>query len=93
MEYLYANKEKLIKKGIENHYEIINFKNQNMINNIDFLITFGGDGTVLHSSKLFCYGYIPKIISFSMVSINTPIILKFQIGFTKLPLSISFFRV
>lgn len=34
--------------------------------NIDLVVTLGGDGTILHASSLFSAGAVPPVLSFSM---------------------------
>ena len=34
--------------------------------NIDLILTLGGDGTILHASSLFKSGAVPPVLSFSM---------------------------
>lgn len=34
--------------------------------NIDLIVTLGGDGTILHASSLFKVGAVPPVLSFSM---------------------------
>ncbi|KAH6914322.1 NADH kinase [Coprinopsis sp. MPI-PUGE-AT-0042] len=34
--------------------------------NIDLVVTFGGDGTILHASSLFSAGAVPPVLSFSL---------------------------
>ena len=43
-------------------------KDEEMKQNIQYLITLGGDGTILHAAKQFHGDYIPPIIAFSFVS-------------------------
>lgn len=38
-----------------------------MINKISYLVTLGGDGTILYAAKQFPGEYIPLIISFALV--------------------------
>lgn len=33
---------------------------------IDLVVTLGGDGTILHASSLFSVGAVPPVLSFSM---------------------------
>ena len=37
---------------------------------IDYIITLGGDGTILWASKQFCGDYIPPLISFAHGSLG-----------------------
>lgn len=43
---------------------------QQEIDNIDFVVTLGGDGTVLWATKLFGNGPVPPVISFAMGSLG-----------------------
>lgn len=49
--------------------ELVEFDktNENEMRTIQFLVTLGGDGTILYAAKQFHGDYIPPIISFAMV--------------------------
>jgi NADH kinase len=46
---------------------------------IDLIVTFGGDGTILHASSLFSAGAVPPVLSFSMGTLG--FLLPFRMSF------------
>lgn len=62
-----AELEKENKHGIKNDLKVFDSKNEEFKLKIRFIITFGGDGTILYAAKSFHGNYIPPIISFSLV--------------------------
>ena len=62
-------KDEVEKHGlILDELQVFNCKDEEMKQNIQYLITFGGDGTILYAAKQFHKDYIPPIIAFSFVS-------------------------
>ena len=49
---------------------IFNSKDEEVKTKINYLITLGGDGTILYAAKQFPGEYIPLIVSFALVRIN-----------------------
>lgn len=47
--------------------------------NIDLVVTLGGDGTILHAASLFSLGAVPPVLSFSMGTLG------FLLPFRKCP--------
>ncbi|CDW83877.1 nad kinase-like [Stylonychia lemnae] len=65
----YQNENKNVDLRIEDLY-IFSIKNDDELKTIKYLITLGGDGTILYAAKQFHGDYIPPIISFTMGSLS-----------------------
>ena len=48
---------------------VFNSKDEELKLRINYLITLGGDGTILYAAKQFPGEYIPLIVSFALVSV------------------------
>ena len=64
----------IIKKWLELNYpnkNIFSEKNMSKVDNIDLIISLGGDGTILHVNKILNkYKKLPKILSFSLGTLS-----------------------
>ena len=54
---------------------VFNSKDEELKRRINYLITLGGDGTILYAAKQFPGEYIPLIVSFALVSVLSVIII------------------
>jgi len=51
------------------HLQLFSNKDEELKKKISYMITLGGDGTILYGSKQFTGPYIPLVVSFAMVTI------------------------
>lgn len=64
--------EVLVEPGIENelpHLKPFNLQEQSLAEQVDFIITLGGDGTILYVNSLFSAA-IPPVLSFNLGSLG-----------------------
>jgi len=50
--------------------KVIDLENEQEKDEIEYITTLGGDGTILYASKFFHGSHIPPIVSFSMGSLS-----------------------
>ena len=63
-----AEKDKSEELAVQpNYLHIFDSKDEELKKTIKFLITLGGDGTILYAAKTFHGDYVPPLITFSLV--------------------------
>lgn len=77
-----ANKFEILKNHPIN-LKVFDSKDEDLKKTIKFLITLGGDGTILYAAKTFHGDYVPPMITFSLVSL---ILVRPTIGIVRLSL-------
>ena len=63
-------KDLIEKKGMKKKLDVFYNKDEADRERFSFIITMGGDGTILYASKQFAGNYFPPLISFSQGSLG-----------------------